>query len=170
MTIKFSPELRVTIDELVANAAAKDHVRSLVWGIVSHGNLVATGGVGELGEGLGAPDEHSLFRIASMTKSFTAAAVLHARDAGRLRLDDLVEKYVPEVAEWTMPTADSPLVTIRQLLTMSAGLATDDPWADRHMDISQPDFRALIAQGMTFAFTLARRSNTPTSATDCWVR
>ena len=153
MSVEISPELRSRIDTLVANAAAKDHVRSIAWGIVAHGDLVAVGGIGELGEGQGVPDEHSLFRIASMTKSFTAAAVVHARDAGRLRLDDLVEKFVPEVAEWVMPTADSPLVTVRHLLTMSAGLATDDPWADRHMDISKSELRAFVAQGVSFAFT-----------------
>ncbi len=153
MTEPLSPELVARVADLVAAAAAKDHVRGIAWGIVLDGALAACGGFGQLNDGLGTPDQHSLFRIASMTKSFTAAAIMHARDAGRLRLDDLVEKYVPEVSNWTMPTADSPLVTVRHLLTMSAGLATDDAWADRHMDISQADFRALVADGLTFAFT-----------------
>ena len=39
----------------------------------------------------------SMFRIASMTKSFTAMATLKLRDEGKLRLDDPVYLYIPEI-------------------------------------------------------------------------
>ena len=39
----------------------------------------------------------TLFRIASMSKAFTALAILKLRDEGRLRLDALAETYVPEL-------------------------------------------------------------------------
>ena len=54
------------------------------------------------------PDADSVYRIASMTKSFTAATVLLLRDEGRLRLDDPVADHVPALAGWAPPTADSP--------------------------------------------------------------
>ena len=49
------------------------------------------------------PDADSVFRIASMTKSFTAATILLLRDEGRLRLDDPVARWVPELAELAGP-------------------------------------------------------------------
>src|SRR3546814_11689820 len=48
----------------------------------------------------------SLFRIASMTKAFTALAILKLRDDGKLRLDDLAEQHIPEMKGWTYPTKD----------------------------------------------------------------
>ncbi len=86
----------------------------------------------------------SVFRIASMTKSFTAAAVLQLRDAGKLRLDDAAEKHVPQFASVGRATEDSPVVTIRHLLSMGSGLATDDPWADRLLDISPDSMSHLL--------------------------
>jgi len=43
------------------------------------------------------PNADSVYRIASMTKSFAAVAVLHLRNAGRLCLDDPVVNHVPEL-------------------------------------------------------------------------
>ena len=70
-----------------------------------------------------------------MTKSFTAATVLSLRDEGRPRLDDPIAEHVPELAGLRRPTADAPAITVRHLLTMSAGLATDDPWGDRQQGL-----------------------------------
>ena len=69
--------------------------------------VVHARGLGTLQVGVEAPpDEDSVFRIASMTKSFTAAAVLLVRDGGRLRLDDPVSTWVPESADFARATAD----------------------------------------------------------------
>jgi CubicO group peptidase (beta-lactamase class C family) len=56
------------------------------------------------------------YRLASMTKQFTAAAILLLADEGRLSLDDPIRKWLPE-----LPPATDP-VTIRQLLTHASGL------------------------------------------------
>ena len=56
------------------------------------------------------------YRLASMTKPFTAAAVLALVDEGRLSLDDAVRRWLPSLP----PAADA--VTIRQLLTHTSGL------------------------------------------------
>ncbi|HET7521449.1 MAG TPA: serine hydrolase domain-containing protein [Candidatus Limnocylindria bacterium] len=65
------------------------------------------------------------FRIGSLTKTFVAVLVLRLRDEGRLALDDLLEKHLP----------DAPVrgVTIGQLLSHTAGLAseTPGPWWER---------------------------------------
>jgi len=119
--------------------------------VVDGGRLVAAGGVGDAGDGAGAPDDRTLFRIASMTKSFTAAAVLRLRDAGRLALDDPASAHVPAAAKLRLPTADSPPVTVRHLLTMSSGLATDDPWADRHLNAPRAQMIGWLEDGAAFA-------------------
>jgi D-alanyl-D-alanine carboxypeptidase len=61
----------------------------------------------------------SVFRIASNTKSFTAASVLMLADRGLLSLDDTVARHLPD-----FPGADR--ITIRQLLTHTSGLITYD--------------------------------------------
>jgi CubicO group peptidase (beta-lactamase class C family) len=85
-----------------------------------------------------------------MSKSFTAAAVLLLRDEGLLALDDPAEKYVSELAGWPPVTGDSDRVTIRHLLTMTAGFPTDDPWGDRQQGLPLDEFAALLAGGVGF--------------------
>ena len=63
----------------------------------------------------------TIFRMASHTKMFTATAILQLRDAGKLRLDDPVSKYLP----WfkVKPASDDdPPITIENLLTHGSGL------------------------------------------------
>ena len=85
-----------------------------------------------------------MFRIASMTKSFTAAAVLALRDDGALQLDDPAADFVPELRGLPPVTADAPAITIRHLLTMTAGFPTDDPWGDRQQGLPLAEFDALL--------------------------
>lgn len=96
-------------------------------------------------------DQHTQFRIASMTKSFTAAAVLRIRDAGTWRLDDPISRWVPETIGLVGPTTDSPAITLRHLMSMSAGMSTDDPWGDRLLDLDPAGFGALMRSPAMFA-------------------
>ena len=91
-----------------------------------------------------------------MTKSFTAAGVLLLRDEGALRLDDAAEAYVPELAG-LCPLAGSAPVTIRQLLTMTAGLPTDDPWGDRLQGQPLAEFTEFLAGGVSLAWAPGTR-------------
>ncbi len=120
-------------------------IPALAAGVVVNGELIATYGKGA--------DEHTLFRIASMTKSFTASAVLHLRDSGLLGLDDPVSLHAPEFASLQAGTSDAAPITIRNLVSMSSGMSTDDPWADRHLDMTDDDLDAAISAGPTFART-----------------
>ena len=86
------------IDEMADRAFAGWKVPGLVYGLIQGGDLVHVRGLGTLRVGEAAtPDARSVFRIASMTKSFTAAAVLSLRDEGLLLLDDPIDRYVPEL-------------------------------------------------------------------------
>ena len=129
----------------------------LAYGIVAGGALVHAGGLGERWLGGPAPDADTVFRIASMTKSFTAAAVLALRDDGALALDDPAQDYVAELAGMRPATADSRPVSIRQLLTMTAGFPTDDPWGDRQQGTPLADFVQFLAGGISFAWAPGTR-------------
>ncbi|HEY2797061.1 MAG TPA: serine hydrolase domain-containing protein [Thermoanaerobaculia bacterium] len=61
------------------------------------------------------------YRIASLSKLFTATAILQLRDAGKLQLDDPVAKWLPEFAPAHVD-ANSPVITVRHLLTHTSGL------------------------------------------------
>lgn len=151
MTAALSADLLETLDRHVEAFADRHGLTGLAYGVVEHGALVHGAGFGVASHGGPAVGIDTVFRIASMTKSFTAAAVLLLRDEGRLALDDPIARHAPELAAIRPPTADSPAVTIRHLLTMSSGLSTDDPWADRHLDASPAEMDAIFATGAGFA-------------------
>ena len=72
----------------------------------------------------------SLFRIYSMTKAVTAAAVMQLHDEGRFRLDDPVSKYLPEFAEVRVvdapgaaPRPPARPITVEDLLLHTSGLS-----------------------------------------------
>jgi len=128
------------------------HVPGLVYGIVSDGRLVAVKSMGMQDTASRTPvNADSLFRIASMSKAFTALAILKLRDEGKLSLDAPAEAYVPEMRGWAYPTKDSRKVRVRDLLNHSAGFVTDDPWGDRHQPQPEVDFTALLKAGVPFS-------------------
>ena len=139
----------VALDALARHAADEHHCPSIVWGMVSGGSLVTTGSIGALDDGT-APTDRTIYRIASMTKSFTAAAELSLRDEGALSLDVPVVEYAPELASVRAPDG-SPPITLRHLLSMTAGLATDDAWADRHLDATPDEMNAVYVAEPAFA-------------------
>lgn len=124
----------------------------LVYGIVQNGRLVHVRGFGvqELGRRRRPVTPDTLFRIASMSKAFTALAILKLRDEGRLRLDALAEDYVPEMRGWRYPTSDSPRIRVRDLLAHVGGLVTDDPWGDRQQVLTPAEFTRMLAEGPPF--------------------
>lgn len=146
------------MDEVADRTFGGWKVPGLAYGVVHGGRLVHARGLGTLRVGEDArPDERSVFRIASMTKSFTAATVLTLRDAGLLALDDRIDRHVPELASLRYPTVDSPPITIRHLLSMTAGFPTDDPWGDRQQGLDLDEFRRLLARGLSFAWAPGTR-------------
>jgi serine-type D-Ala-D-Ala carboxypeptidase/endopeptidase len=151
------PDRFAAVDALAESFHQRAGQPGLAYGIVAGGRLVHAGGFGERWLGGPAPDAGTVFRIASMTKSFTAAAVLALRDDGRLGLDDLAEEFVPEMRGLALPSPDSPRVSIRHLLTMTAGFPTDDPWGDRQQGLGLAEFSAFLAGGLSFAWAPGTR-------------
>lgn len=115
------------------------------WALVIDGELVHQRAFGLRDVAAGAPAApDNEFRIASMSKSFTALAILKLRDAGKLRLDDPVAKYVPELRRWPRPTTDAGPITLRQLLAHAGGLPEDNPQGDRQLALTPAQFSAWL--------------------------
>ena len=140
------------VDALFQEFVAANHVPGAAWGVMIGGRLVHTGSAGARELVTGAtPDADTVFRIASMTKSFTAMAILALRDEGKLALDDPVERYVPELASLAYPTTDSPKITIRHLLSHSEGFPEDNPWGDQQLALSDAQLGAMLRRGIPFS-------------------
>lgn len=142
------------VDSLVRAFADSRRVPGWAYGIVVDGRLahVVAGGVRDTRTGAAA-DTGAVFRIASMSKSFAAVAILQLRDAGRLGLDDPVERHVPELRGWRYGSSDAPKITVRQLLTHSAGFPEDNPWGDQQLDATEAAFSEMLRRGVPFSTT-----------------
>lgn len=140
------------LDRIAARWAESRGVPGLAWGVVIDGELVRTGSVGFADlERKRAADPDTVFRIASMTKSFTALAILMLRDEGKVELDAPVSRYVPELASLAPATRDAGPITVRHLLTHTAGFPEDNPWGDRQLAISDEELARWLAQGIPFS-------------------
>lgn len=134
------------LDERMAQAAAAHSIPLASYGLLLGGELVHRGSVGDL------PPERAAeapFRIASMTKSFTAATLLMLRDDGLLTLDTPLVDVLPWTRSIGLPSTSPPL-RVDHLLTMTGGFPTDDPWGDRQESLPVDEFDALVAAGLTF--------------------
>ena len=136
-------------DRLFEEYCLDAHVPGLAYGIVVDGRLVHVGtfGVQDL-ESRRPVTPETLFRIASMTKAFTALTVLKLRDAGRVRLDAPAADYVPELRGWHYPTEDSPRIRVRDLMNHVAGFVTDNPWGDRQTSLPEAEFTRMLREGV----------------------
>ncbi len=124
-----SPNLSraASIDAIARPALAELHIPGMAVCVLSHGDVVASRvyGLADLENGVPVSTE-SRFSIASTTKEFTTAAILRLAEAGTLRLDDDVSRFLP----------DFPLrnrgVTIERLLDHTAGVRNLQDLGDRY--------------------------------------
>lgn len=108
-------EQRTTLDSTLENMRAQARVPGLAVGIVDGGAVVYSRAFGVRDLGNGAPvDTDTLFHVASISKTFTTAAVMQLVERGKLTLDDTIERHLPEFA--------GSGILVRQLLTHTAGL------------------------------------------------
>ncbi|MFO0819650.1 MAG: serine hydrolase domain-containing protein [Pirellulales bacterium] len=107
---------------------AEDRIPGLAVGIVSPQGLAWSAGYGvvDLATGL-APHARTLFRVASITKTFTAALILLLRDEGKVSLDEPLARYLPEFAKARARVGSVEQVTLRRLLAHHSGLVTESP-------------------------------------------
>ncbi len=122
------------IDARLAAALPRLGVTALAAGLVADGKLAWAKGYGVRDHASKAPvDADSVFRIGSITKTFTSLTLLALRDEGRLSFDVPAATWLPELANVVYPTKDSPPITLRHLVTHTSGLprlGTLDYWSD----------------------------------------
>lgn len=97
---------------------------SLAVAIVADGKIVHTIVRGEADKASHEPaTKDTLYRVGSITKTFTATAALALRDEGKLALDDRADLHLPEIGQVALAPSDTRAITLRQLLTHTSGLA-----------------------------------------------
>ncbi|MEO7307637.1 MAG: serine hydrolase domain-containing protein [Ferruginibacter sp.] len=140
------------IDSLYKKYATDNHLPAISFGLVVDGQLLYKNSYGytDIAKKIPATSA-SLFRIASMSKSFTCMAILKLRDEGKLNLDDPAYLYIPELKNLKYPTADAPVITIRHLMTHGAGFPEDNPWGDRQLADSDKDLMEFIGKQISFS-------------------
>ncbi|MEO8025382.1 MAG: serine hydrolase domain-containing protein [Bryobacteraceae bacterium] len=140
------------VDQIFQQFAADRKIPGMVWGVVIDGRLAHVASTGVRDRASGAKvDGSTVFRIASMTKSFTALAILKLRDEGRLSLEDPVSKWIPEFAAMPLPTRDTAPLRVRNLLSHSAGFPEDNPWGDQQLSASDADLTRWLKLGIPFS-------------------
>ncbi|WP_296705002.1 serine hydrolase, partial [Algoriphagus sp.] len=140
------------LKSIMEDYAKEKHIPGIAYGIVMEEELVLSDAVGFMDLEKQIPAETSTdFRIASMTKSFTAMAILKLRDEGKINLTDPVSDYIPEMANITYLTKDAPIIDIENLLTMTAGFPEDNPWGDRQLDEPNQMLLDMISEGISFS-------------------
>jgi CubicO group peptidase (beta-lactamase class C family) len=130
-------EARHLLETWLASRIEYQDIPGLSAAIVHDQELIWSGGLGyaDVASKTQASAQ-TIYSICSISKLFTAIAVMQQRDAGRVRLDDPVAKHLPWVTiEQKYP--DAPPVRVEGLLTHSSGLPreSDFPYW------SAPDFR-----------------------------
>ena len=107
---------------------------------VRDGRTVAADHLGEQDAEAHVPvDARTIYHWASITKTMTGIAIMQLRDRGLLSLDDPITRFVPELARVHNPFGDTNAVTIRQLMSHSAGFRGGTwPWRDEEWQPFEP--------------------------------
>ena len=107
----------VDVDAVVQKAIDAKIIPGAGVAVVRNGKVLFTKGYGLADFDAGTPaSEKTAFQIASVTKQFTAAGIMLLVEDGKIKLDDTLGKYLPDVpAKWGG-------VTIRQLLNQISGI------------------------------------------------
>lgn len=108
--------------------------------LVRDGRVVAADHLGQQDVEAGIPvDAQTIYHWASITKTMTGIAILQLRDRGLLGLDDPIVRYVPELAQVHNPFGGTEAITLRQLMSHSAGFGSGTwRWRDRDWQPFEP--------------------------------
>ena len=115
--------LRTGLDSVIAHALQERHIVGAVVLVAHHGELVYSHSAGLADRETRAPmQEDSIFLLASVTKPIVTAAAMSLIEDGALGLEDPVTRWLPDFKP-RLPNGDVPPITVRQLLTHTAGLS-----------------------------------------------
>ena len=146
-------------DKAVAEFRALHRAEMRKAGIVGSSFYVVRGGRTILADHLGEQDAdahvpvdaQTIYHWASITKTMTGIAILQLRDRGLLKLDDPILRYAPELAAVHNPFGDTGAITLRQLMSHSAGFGGGTwRWRDRDWQPFEPPGWAQLAAMMPY--------------------
>ena len=111
---------QVEVRDMLKKRMVDKNIPGLAYLIAKDGQILSEGYLGQADVELGiAVSDSSVFAIASMSKTFTACAILMLQEEGKLKLEDPVKSYIPEAPEsWNT-------ITLGHLLTHSSGIVDD---------------------------------------------
>ncbi len=139
------------INQFFTDFKVKNNLSSVSYALVLDGKIIHENYDGVINhQTQKIADRSSVYRIASMSKSFAGVAILQLRDAGKLKMDDPIVQYIPEL-KGQKYSEDSPDITIRHLLTHAAGFPEDNPWGDRQLGISDQEMLEMFKKGISFS-------------------
>ena len=115
-------ELEAFVDSLVRDSLVQDHIVGATVAIVQDGEVLLKKGYGaaDLSPRRPVDPDRTLFRLGSVSKTFTWLTVLKEVEAGRLRLDAPVNLFLPEAVQVRDQGFARP-VTLRSLMSHSGG-------------------------------------------------
>ena len=143
--------LSARVDELVRAQMREQNIPGVSLAVMRDGKIIKATGYGLANVELNVPvTPQMVFNAGSLTKAFTATAVMMLVEDGKVGLDDKISKYLPEApASWNE-------ITIRRLLTHTSGLRDyfgedGDPKYDFHQDLTEDELvHKFAAQTMRF--------------------
>ncbi|MEM9274743.1 MAG: serine hydrolase domain-containing protein [Cyanobacteria bacterium P01_F01_bin.143] len=118
--VNSSQELETWLDEFMAEQMEKSHIPGVTFSLVQNGELFFAKGYGyaDLEQQIPVLADRTLFRVGSISKLFTATAIMQLVEQGLLNLDDDVNKYL---SDFQLENNYSQPITIANLLTHTAG-------------------------------------------------
>ena len=134
--------------------------------VLRDGRIVAADHLGEQDAEAHVPvDARTIYHWASITKTMTGIAIMQLRDRGLLTLDDPIVRHVPELARVHNPFGDTVAITLRHLMSHSAGFRNGTwPWRDQawqpfeppgwaQLEAMLPYTQLLFAPGTRYAYS-----------------
>ena len=131
--------VKMTIDRFVSGEMSRQKTPGMAIAVVKNGEAVVAKGYGFANLEHQVPvTTHSIFQSGSVGKQFTAAAIVHLEEHGKLRLDDNIARYLPPTkARWGS-------ITVRQLLTHTSGIPEYEDEVDWRRDYSERQLAELV--------------------------
>src|SRR5215831_784905 len=118
------PKLTARIHQVMAQQG----VPGVALGLINNQEVMWSGGFGYADVAAGrAMDADTICGAASITKTFTATAIMQLRDQGGLSLDDPVGRYIPEIRKVRCRFGTLRDLTLRRLMTHRSGLVGEAP-------------------------------------------
>lgn len=129
------------IDRFVSTEMSRQHIPGMAVAVVKNGEVMLAKGYGFANLEHEVPvTAHSIFQSGSISKQFTAAAIMLLEEQGKLRLDDAIARYLPRTkARWGS-------ITVRHLLTHTSGIPDYEDEVDTRRDYSEHELAEFVGR------------------------